>query len=271
MRPIFVALAAGSLLTQGCAKKAEGQTVAVVNGEEITATELNAELATAKLPPGTDKDKARSQVLQNMINRKLLAQEASNEGIDKSPDFLSRQRRLKEDLLISMLAERKGGTAQLPSDADLARYEAGNPQMFAQREIWSLDQLRFHMPSSASVKDQIAKTKSLEALAAVLRANNIAATPARATIDSSVVPQNIYSRIAALPAGEPFIIPVGTEAVASAITARKAQPVAADEARAIALSALRKEQTTKLLKDQVERLRKTAKIDYKAGFAPPPE
>ena len=97
-----------------CAKKAEGQTVAIVNGEEITAAELNAELANAKIGEGADKAEARSRVLQAMIDRRLLAQQAKADGIDKTPEFLNRQRRATEDLLISMLASRQIDTAKLP-------------------------------------------------------------------------------------------------------------------------------------------------------------
>ena len=79
-----------ALVISGCNKKAEGQTVAVVNGEEITAAELNAELSNAKAPPGLDKKDVRSRVLQQMIDRRLLAQQATKDGVEKSPDFLNR-------------------------------------------------------------------------------------------------------------------------------------------------------------------------------------
>lgn len=268
MRPIFVALVGIIALAPGCAKKAEGQTVAVVNGEEITTADLNARLAGAKLPPGVDKAAARSQVLQSMIDQTLLAQEAKKEGIDKSPDFLNRERQFNDELLISMLAERKGGTTQLPRDSDVAQFEASHPQMFAKREIWSLDQLRFQLPPKGPLMDQIGKTKTLQELAKLLSSNNIAATPAKTTIDSSVVPQGVYEKIQALGPGEPFIIPVGNEAVASAIASRDPQPLVGDDAKSVAVNALRKEQTMDSLRSDVKRLRSQAKIEYKPGFAP---
>lgn len=268
MRPIFVGLIAIVALAPGCAKKAEGQTVAVVNGDEITTAELNAELAAAKLPPGIDGAQARSQVLQAMINRDLLAQDARKEGIDKSPEFLQRQRELTDNLLIAMLADREGGSAQLPSDAEVAQFETSHPQMFAQREIWSLDQLRYKQPPAGPISDQIAKTKSLDELAKVLSDNKIVATPAKRQIDSSAVPDDMYAKITKLAPGEPFIVPVGSEAVASAITARQPAPVSSDDAKPAAVAALRKQQTQKLLENRLQELRRSAKIDYKPGFAP---
>ena len=152
----------------GCNKKAEGQTVAVVNGEEITAAELNAALSDAKIPQGMDKDQARNRVLQQLIDRRLVAQQAKKDGIDKSPEFLNRQRRVNEDLLINMFASRQVDTTRLPSDPEIARFQASRPEMFAKREQWNLDQIRFTMPTDAAVKTKLAAAMSLDEVAKAL-------------------------------------------------------------------------------------------------------
>jgi peptidyl-prolyl cis-trans isomerase C len=250
-------------------KKPEGQSVAIVNGEEITVPQLNAQLAAADASPGVDKNQARSRALQALIDRVLLEQQARSEGIDKSPTFLEKQRQLTQEVLIGMLAQRLGGTAQLPSDQDVAQFEESHPQMFAKREMWTLDEIRFQMPASGPIQQQINATHSLAALEDVLKANHIDYTPATARIDSAVVPQDLYGKIIALPAGEPFIVPVGADAVASVITAREAQPVSADQARSLAIAAIRKQQTAILLDNRLKTLRKSAKIQYQPGYAPP--
>ena len=123
MRSGIVFALALAFVVSGCNKKAEGQTVAIVNNEEITAAELNAQIATAKLPPGLSKEDARTRVLQSMIDRRLLAQQAKKDGIDKSAEFLNRQRQATEELLIRMLASRQMDTAQLPSNQQVERFE----------------------------------------------------------------------------------------------------------------------------------------------------
>ena len=50
-----IGLVAALLATTGCGKKATGQVVAVVNGDEITLDELNSELNGVNLPPNADK------------------------------------------------------------------------------------------------------------------------------------------------------------------------------------------------------------------------
>lgn len=257
------------LLASACDKKAEGQTVAVVNDEEITAAELNAELSNAKLPEGADKDQARSRVLQAMIDRRLLSQQAKTDGLDKSPEFLNRQRRMTEDLLINMYASRQIDTAQLPANAEIEKFQASRPWVFAKRERWNLDQLRFAMPTDAATKSRIAAAKSLDEVANALTAGGIAFTPQKNRLDTAVIPANIYGQLATADPGEPFIIPVGNQAVASVIVSREPAPVTGEQAKSIAVSAMRKEQASKLMQNRLKSARQTAKIEYKEGFAPP--
>ena len=267
---IIVALAlALATFASGCDRKAEGQTVAVVNDEEVTATELNAELSAANLPRNLRSDEARSRILQTMIDRRLLAQQARTEGLDTSPEFLNRQRRMTEDLLISMLASRQLNTEQLPSAPEISRYQASRPGMFAKREFWNLDQLQYEAPTNPAVKSQIVAAKTLAQLAGVLTKNNIAFTRSRNRVDTAVIPPDMYGRIATLPKDEPFVIPAGGKMVASVIVAREPSPLVGDQARPLAVAAMRRDQGTKFMQDRLKSLRKSAKIEYKEGFAPP--
>ncbi len=253
-----------------CGKKAEGQTVAIVNGEEITAAELNAEITNAKIPEGTDKTDARSRVLQAMIDRRLLAQQAKSDGIDRSPEFLNRQRRATDDLLISMLASRQIDTAKLPSDSEIQQFQATHPWIFAQREQWNLDQLRFQMPTDAATRSKLEQAKTLEAVAQVLTDAGIAFTRQKNKLDTAVIPQNLYGQLASASQGsEPFVIPVGNQAVASVILSREPAPLTGAEARPIAVAAMRRDQATTLMPNRLKSVRDAAKIEYKEGYAPP--
>ncbi len=51
------------LATGGCNKEATGQSVAVVNGEEVSESELNEELAAANIPETADKKLIMPQLL----------------------------------------------------------------------------------------------------------------------------------------------------------------------------------------------------------------
>src|SRR3954469_24379707 len=141
MRKRIVFTLAVALMASSCQKKASGQSLAVVNGEEITAAELNDALTSDQTLAGLDQKQARVAELQKLIDRKLVVQQARSDGLDKSPEFVNQQRRTTEDLLINMLISKRLNTAQVPSADEIARFEASRPEMFAGREIWSLNQI----------------------------------------------------------------------------------------------------------------------------------
>src|SRR5437763_5488970 len=171
--PIFATVVACGILLSGCQRKAEGQTVAIVNGQEITVPDLNFALSQAKVPADADKNAVKAQVLQQLVDRRLLAEQARSEGIDKTPEFLNRQREAEEQLLITMLAARRLNTAQLPSDREAQDFIASHPGMFANRETWSLDQIQYSTPKDPAVIAEIQKTHSIDALIAVLQSHKI--------------------------------------------------------------------------------------------------
>jgi peptidyl-prolyl cis-trans isomerase C len=259
---LLIALAATS-----CQKKASGQTIAVVNNEEITAAELNAELtADSNAAAGSDTKQLRDAALQKLVDRKLLVQQARADGLDKSPEYLNQLRRTTDDLLINMLVSRRLNTSQVPSAQEISKFEASRPELFANREIWTLSQLIYPLPKDPALNAKLGAAKTLDEVAQTLTASGVQFTRDTKKLDTAVFPHDIYMQIAKLPAGEPFIAPGADRAVANVITARDPNPTPPDQARALAVQAMRRDQVDKIIRDRVAALRASAKIQYQPGF-----
>lgn len=256
-----------AVIVSACEKKPGGQTVAVVNNEEITAADLNAELSNSNVPADASKE-VRAQALQRLIDRRLLAQQAKADGIDKSPEFLNQQRRATEDLLINMLVSRQVNTQQLPSAAEISKFEAGHPNLFAKREIWTLDQLIYPLPKDAATTAKISAAKSLDEIAQALTAAGLQYTRANKQFDSAMLPANLYAQLSNLGPGEPFIAPGPDKAVASVITARQPTPFNPDQQRQLAVTQMKREQINQVVGQRLKDLKAKAKIQYQPGFSP---
>lgn len=267
-RRIVVAIAL-AFLASGCQKKASGQTVAVVNNEEITASDLNAELSTENASVTGSTQQVRAQALQNLIERRLLAEQARHEGLDKSPDFINQQRRGTEDLLIKMLLMRQVNTTQVPSPSEISQYETAHPNMFANRETWTLDQLVFPLQKDPAMLAKIKGAKTLDEIAQVLTAGGVQFKKGSRKLDTAIIPTNLYVQLSQLKANEPFVVPGPDQQVASVITAREPAPLSGDQARSLALNAMKRDQVQKLVQDRVKSLKASAKIQYQPGYAPP--
>jgi EpsD family peptidyl-prolyl cis-trans isomerase len=261
-----IALVSLSLALAACQKKAEGQVVAIVNGEEITLTELNAEIAELNLPPSADKNMVRSRVLQRMIDRRLLVQAAKEQGLDRDPAYLTQERRMREQLLVNLFGKKTMDTVKVPDPVALDRYIAANPQAFAQRKRYRLEQLQIDVPANPQRLKELESAHSIADVATRLTAMGIAFQRGNGTLDTATVPPATLQRIQALPAGEPFIVPSGGKLVISAIVGSEDVTLSTEQARQVAAQAMRNEELNKIGETRLKEAKAKAKIEYQPGF-----
>ncbi|MDX3883575.1 MAG: EpsD family peptidyl-prolyl cis-trans isomerase [Sphingomonas sp.] len=267
---ILASAAAMMMLTlSACEKKAEGQVVAVVNGEEVSLQELNAELAGQNIPDSVDKKVLMKEVLQRVIDRKLLVQRAKEQGLDKDPEYLTQRRRLDENLLVGLLGKKAAASVKIPDGPTIDKFIAENPQMFAQRERYSLNQIQFDLPANPQRLSVLQKDKTLDAVAQSLDSLGIKYRRGTAVLDSATTPPAVMAQILKLPAGEPFIIPMNGKVYASVITGQQATPTPSEVARPAATEAIRRRDLAEISTKTLKQARDAAKIQYQPGYEPP--
>lgn len=262
----IVALTSLTLLMTACQKKAEGQVVAIVNGEEITLSELNTEIADLNVPASADKEAVRNQVLQRMIDRRLLVQAAKEAGLDRDPQYLSQERRMREQLLVSMYGKKTMDSIRVPDTATIDKYITAHPTAFADRKRFKLDQLQIDPPSDPNRLKELESAHSLAEVANRLTAMNIAFQRGTGTLDSAGIAPDMLQRLEALPPGEPFIVPANGKLVINAITGVESIALTPEQARPIAAQTIRNEELNKIGEERLKEAKAKAKIEYQPGY-----
>ncbi|ABQ68729.1 hypothetical protein HY78_13670 [Rhizorhabdus wittichii DC-6] len=259
---------AAALLVSGCHKEPKGQILAIVNGEEISLQELNAELQGTRIPDSVDRDKLRKQVLQRLIDRKLIVQKAREQGLDKTPEYVTQQRRLEENLLVTMLGQKIASTVPMPDDRDITQYIADNPTQFASRQRLLLDQIQFAAPKDPKQLLTLRDAHTLEALATGIQKLGLGMSRGKGVIDTGRLDPALVKVINQLPPGEPFVLPSNGQYVASVIVGRDATPTPTPIARQAAAEMVRRKELVAESKAQVARARTSAEIQYQPGYEP---
>jgi peptidyl-prolyl cis-trans isomerase C len=269
-RNIFIASVGVLALSLGaCSKEPTGQVLAVVNGDEITIDELNGELNGAALPPGVDKKMAQRQLLQQLIDRRLLAQAAEADGLDQDPAYVRQQRRMNEELLVRLYATKAQATVPVPDAKAVDDYVAGNPQMFAQRKQYKLTQISFPMVSDPNVIKAIEANKTMDELKATLTRLKIEFENTGGALDSGQIPEATLNKILAMPRTEPFVTSAGNRMVASIIVGEAPLIVPADKVKPLAAQSIRNENLGKIGEQRLKEARAKAEITYQPGFEKP--
>jgi EpsD family peptidyl-prolyl cis-trans isomerase len=257
------------LALAGCKREATGQVAAVVNGDEITLQELNQEIGNDQLPKNVDRKAIQQAALQKIIDRRLVSQVARDEGIDKQPEYITRQRQMNELLLIQMFGQKLGRAARMPDTAEIDKFMAAHPATFGQRTVYQLDRVQFPMPANPQSLQSLKDDHTMAAVMTRLTSLGINFKRSPGELDTAVVPPQIMARIKALPPGEPFVLPEGKTLIVSAVTGSQPQPLVGAQARPIAVEQMRAENLRNTMGERLKTARASAKIEYQAGFAPP--
>jgi EpsD family peptidyl-prolyl cis-trans isomerase len=255
--------------TGACKREATGQVAAVVNDDEVTLQEVNGELAGVTLPAGAERKAAQQAALQRVIDRRLLAQAARQENLDKDPEFITRRRQQEELLLVQMFGQKLSRSVRVPDAKAVDKFIASHPNMFAARSIFTVERLQFVMDPAKL--EQFTPDHSLDAVASRLTSLGVKFARGAGELDSAKLTPEMSARLAAVPAGEPFIVPETGAITAAVVTGTKPAPISGDAARPLAARALQNEQLKETLQDRLKAEKAKAKIEYQAEFAPAPK
>ena len=264
------AVLAGSLtLLAACGEKQpEGQVVAVLNGDEVTLQEVNAALQSNQIPEGQDETTARNAALQNVINRRLMAGVARDEGIENTPEYIVRRRQVEEALLVQMLSQNISRDLEQPSAQEVDAFIGENPQMFAERKVFAANQIRFPTPERDDYLEALTDTTNMDQVVAALNRLGIQFQRGNTRIDSGNMPTELFQQVVAVGSREPIIVPAGPFVTVSQILQMQDAPIADDNARQVALNTMSQRAVAEALRERLDTAKEEAGIDYQPGYGP---
>jgi peptidyl-prolyl cis-trans isomerase C len=145
--------------TKGEAKK-EGQVLAEVNGSSITTGDFNRELKNLPeyLKAMADTPEGRKEMLDTMVIRELILQQATKDGLDKSADIEEKMKDLKKRLIVESFLKKKVESESQVSDADLQKFYEQNKEKFKTGE--QIRASHILVKTEPEAKDILAKIKA---------------------------------------------------------------------------------------------------------------
>lgn len=251
-------------------KLEKGQTVATVNGKDVTIHELNAEMMGVALPAGAQRKDAEREALQALVARTILADIARERGIDKSPTYLIQRRRANEGLLVEMLRGEIASRLSPPTRDDALAFIRQNPDLFEQRKIYTLDQIQFRRPDDMAKITRLEPLTTMEQVEQQLIQDRIEYRRGTGSLDTVGTDPGMIRQIDRLPQGEIFIVPAQGMVVANRITKVDVVPFTGEPAITYAMNLIQtnrmREATERELKAKIDEARSNVK--YQPGFGP---
>ena len=259
---VILLTVAGLAACGGDKQKKVGQALASVNGEEITALQLNEELQRAGVP-AAQQEAASKQLLEALIDRQVVENGALKEKIDRDPKVMQAIERAKALIISQAYMQKKLSGIARPSKAEVEDYFNKHPELFSNRKQFDMRQLLISSKDmNDALKQVIDKSKSLDEVAAWMESNKIGFARGQVSRTTTELAPELVAKLQAMPKGQLFIINEGERAMLMTIVDIKEVPVKLAAAAPQIEQYLVNTRTKDAAKQEMERLRAAAKIEY---------
>lgn len=268
---VFLLAAIGLSACGGKKDDKPGQALASVNGEEITVLQLNEELQRAGVQ-AAQQEAASKALLESLIDRQLLQNEAVKDKTDRDPKVVQSIERAKALIIAQAYMQKRIGTIAKPTPAEVEEYFAKHPGFFTQRKQFDMREL---VIATADMNDKLKaamdSAKSLEEVAVWLEANNVKFARMQLSRTSADLAPELSSKLMSMPKGQLFIIREGDRTLLIALADIKDSPVTLAQATPQIEQFLFNKKSKEAADAELKRLRAQAKIEYlnkKEGAVP---
>lgn len=108
------------------------KTIAVVNGTKITSDDFDREVQALPdyIQPMADTPEGRKELIDTLVMRELIMQQAKKDGIDKSADVSMKLAELKDRVIVDTYLKKRVETDSKISDAELKEFYEQNKDSF---------------------------------------------------------------------------------------------------------------------------------------------
>lgn len=248
-----------------------GQVVARVNGEEITVSQLNAEIATVSAN-GQDPKLVQEEVLRAIIFRTLLRQAAIKKQLDRKPVVRLLMDGARDKVLADAYMNTVAGTGtKTPSAQDVAKYISDHPLAFGQRRIYHFQRLMLaadkFSDSMVPMFDQKPQTQSFDVLENYLSGQGIEFNLADVQLPSSDFPKQVQDQLLRFHEGDNVVVRGPQSIIVLKIKGWTEMPVQQADAQRIAAASLQQEELSERTAALRTQMIHDSKIELTGEFA----
>jgi EpsD family peptidyl-prolyl cis-trans isomerase len=271
--PPLAALLLGAVIAAGCGGGEDtpvSQVAARVNADEISVRAVDAALARSPNGSAPLAARAKREIVDKLIEQQLARQRAIEQKLDRNPQVVQAIEAARSEILARAYLEQVAEAQANPAPEEIRKYYLGHPELFAQRRLYTLEEIAVAARPgiAAALQERVAKGESMQQIVDWLKAREVRYAMNRGARAAEQIPLEMLPRLQAMKDGETRLIESGGDgAVVIRVAATRAAPI--DEASAAPLirEFLLKRRSGDAVAAEIKRLKAQAKIEYVGEFA----
>jgi EpsD family peptidyl-prolyl cis-trans isomerase len=249
------------------------QVAAKVGSSEISVHQINQVLSRSPVAGSTPEalKTASREVLERLIDQQLAVDQATEKKLHRSPDVVAQLEAARREVLARAYLQQVAAGVAKAAPEEVSRYYQDNPALFAQRRVYTLQEIRIPqaaaaLPALPALRELVQKSRPAEDVAALLREKNIPFTGGNASRTAEQLPLDLLPRLHALKDGQSLVIEGGQGATFIRIAASQQQPVSEAQAKPGIEVFLNNRRVTETVNAEMKRLREATTIAYLGDF-----
>lgn len=266
-----LSLLAAAVILSACSsgERPATQVAVKINSGEVSIHQVNAQLGRMQNVPAEQHDAVRKRVVEALIDQQLLIEQAMEAKLDRDPEVLAAIEQSRSQILAQSYVRKTLGTKARPSDEEIKAYYQENPELFASRRIFRLEELGTDMPveRAEELRRVVAGAKSMGEVAQWLQKNQFKLTANVAVRGAEQLPLAQLKTIHALKDGDKVVLESQQRLTVLHLLASQQQPVTEEQAQPLIEQFLGGRRRDELARDELARLRGSAKIEYLGEFS----
>jgi peptidyl-prolyl cis-trans isomerase C len=258
----MILVTASSLSACDNKEKKPGQALARVNGEEITVLQVNDELSRIGVK-ADQQEVATKQLLESMIDRQLIIEEAMRNKIHRTPEVVQAIERAKTKIIEQAYIADLTAKISKPSKGEVIDYFQKHPEYFEDRKQYTIQQLIIGNENlREDLKSYIDSAKSLSEVAKWMDGHKLRYLRGQFSRYTSDLPEQIVVKLKDLQKGQLFVVNEGQNSLLNSISDVKNSPVTLKNAEPQIAQYLLNKKYHDMENSEITRLRSLAKIEY---------
>jgi EpsD family peptidyl-prolyl cis-trans isomerase len=252
-------------------KKPASQVAAKVNKEEISVHQINAVLARAGNLSAEQTALASREVLEKLIDQELLVQKALEKKLDREPNIMQAIEAGRRQVLSQAYLEQATSSAAKPTAEEVKAYFEKHPELFSERRVYRLQEAAVAVGPDKlpAVQEQIAKSKSLNEVAAWLKANDIKFAANASTKSAEQLPMELLPRLHQMKDGQVALFPNPRGLLIVQLVASQNAPLDLTAATPLIEQFTLNQRRSEMAAKEITQVRSAAKIEYQGSFVKP--
>lgn len=258
-------------LVVGCGKKdkAATQTVAIVDGQEISVHQINSVLAKVNGVSPESLPKVKHEILEGLVEQQLAINLATSTKLDRSPEVVTAIENAKREIIARAALEQIRNAQPKPTDDEVKSYFTAHPELFSERRVFNLQEIALNKatPNLAEIRAKVASAKSMEEVADWLTQQNIGYKPTAGARAAEQIPLEVLPKLHQFKDGQMGLIEGNDANFIIRVVASKTVPISEAQAQPRIKVFLANQRGAEAIKREKEAMRAKAKVEYLGEFA----